>query len=640
MRDMLGHVAKTQQPLIAAAIRGIFQAANLAEARARLVEVVGRLAAAAPKIARLLEASEPDLLAFYELPREHWSKLRSTNPLERVNREIGRRTDVVGIFPNDAAVLRLAGALLIEQNDEWLIARRYLSQESLELVLVDEPVTQEATQLTKALSRPTTILSYTTSCDLTPYDLHAMTRDEQDRVQLHCKLGTYYHSLSTSECLDPELLEAYAAWPDSRPEQVWPRLERRAWLHERVPDPVADGRYRSAAIGVSTLTIVRVRNRTFDGYKMFLSPRSVTVATQRRRYHVVPSGMFQPFIPGDSRDLLQGQFSVADTVMREFVEELYGVEELETGDGRVDPQAIYHRREARLLSDMLSAGDAALLYSGVAVNLLALRPEICTVLIIHDPRWWERECGELRICDEYLQQCEQAELLPDQRWVQLIKGELDCAWAAQAYAALGYPVVPMHAIRPGCGCTCRAGPACPEAGKHPQLAGWMRLASTDPGGVGRWWRRWPQANVGLVTGRRLDVLDLDGDQGVEALRAALQIAPQEHPGPVARTGSDGWHLLYAPSGLGNRVRLLPGVDWRGRGGLIVAPPSQHASGRRYAWVRPLTATLPELPGVLRRLLAPPPATRATRPPSIPTCRREWWPGRTVRPGARRAARDL
>jgi hypothetical protein len=87
---------------------------------------------------------------------------------------------------------------------------------------------------------------------------------------------------------------------------------------------VADGRYRSAALGVSTLTIVRVRNRTFDGYKLFLSPRSCTVATQRRRYHVVPSGMFQPFIPSDSGDLLQSQFSVAATVMREFVEELYG----------------------------------------------------------------------------------------------------------------------------------------------------------------------------------------------------------------------------------------------------------------------------------------------------------------------------
>jgi transposase-like protein len=75
-----------------------------------------------------------------------------TNPLERVNREIGRRTDVVGIFPNDAALLRLAGMLLIEQNDEWLVARRYLSQESLALVLDPEPAptTKEVAQLTRA----------------------------------------------------------------------------------------------------------------------------------------------------------------------------------------------------------------------------------------------------------------------------------------------------------------------------------------------------------------------------------------------------------------------------------------------------------------------------------------------------------
>jgi putative transposase len=154
LRDMLGHVAKAQQPMIAAAIRGIFQATSLAdslaEARERLGEMVDKLQTAAPKVAALLEAAEADLLAFYELPREHWSKLRSTNPLERVNREIGRRTDVVGIFPNDAALIRLAGAMLIEQNDEWLVARRYLSQESLELVLADEPATQEAAELTTA----------------------------------------------------------------------------------------------------------------------------------------------------------------------------------------------------------------------------------------------------------------------------------------------------------------------------------------------------------------------------------------------------------------------------------------------------------------------------------------------------------
>ena len=68
-------------------------------------------------------------------PPEHWCKLRSTNPLERINREIGRRSDVVGIYPNDAALVRLAGSLLIEQNDEWLVGRRYLSIESLEAVL-------------------------------------------------------------------------------------------------------------------------------------------------------------------------------------------------------------------------------------------------------------------------------------------------------------------------------------------------------------------------------------------------------------------------------------------------------------------------------------------------------------------------
>jgi putative transposase len=99
LRDMLGHVSKAQQPMIAAAIRGIFQATSLAEARERLAEVVDKLATAAPKVATLLEAAEAELLAFYELPSEHWSKLRSTNPLERVNREIGRRTELVGIFP-------------------------------------------------------------------------------------------------------------------------------------------------------------------------------------------------------------------------------------------------------------------------------------------------------------------------------------------------------------------------------------------------------------------------------------------------------------------------------------------------------------------------------------------------------------
>ena len=193
-------------------------------------------------------------------------------------------------------------------------------------------------------------------------------------------------------------------------------------------------------------------------------------------------------------------------------------------------------------------------------------------------------------------------------------GVLPCARAAQAYAALGFAVVPMHSAQPGGGCTCPVS-ACSDPGKHPRLHGWQRLATVDPAVVGEWWRRWPDANLGLATGRTFDVLDLDGTEGVEALCAVVSIAPVEHPGPVARTGGGGWHLLYRPSGLGNRVGLLPGVDWRGQGGLIVAPPSKHASGGRYTWVRPLTAILPEVPAGLRKLLAPPATPRTTLPPA-------------------------
>ena len=225
-------------------------------------------------------------------------------------------------------------------------------------------------------------------------------------------------------------------------------------------------------------------------------------------------------------------------------------------------------------------------------------------------------------------------------------GKLDCVRTAAVYAALGFPVVPMHTAEPAGGCSC-PDPACPDPGKHPRLRGWQRLAATDPAVVGEWWRRWPRANLALVTGRRFDVLDLDGTQGVEALRAVLSIAPLEHPGPVARTGGGGWHLLYAPAGLGNRVRLLPGMDWRGRGGLIVAPPSDHASGHRYRWVRPLTATLPQVPAALRRPAGPTggDADHPPRPPSSPAVvaamGRRRWPGSgpqspPPRPGERNA----
>ncbi len=135
---MHGHCRRSERGLVSAALREIFDAESLETARARLGEVLDRFRGPLPKLAELLEAAEEDLLAFYRFPGQHWSKLRSTNPLERLNKEIGRRSDVVGIFPNDASAIRLTGALLIEQNDEWLVARRYLSEESLALVLEDQ----------------------------------------------------------------------------------------------------------------------------------------------------------------------------------------------------------------------------------------------------------------------------------------------------------------------------------------------------------------------------------------------------------------------------------------------------------------------------------------------------------------------
>ena len=138
LRDMEGHCAKSQRGLVKGAIREVFAAPDGAEARARLAAVAGGLEASAPKVAGLLLGAEEELLAFMAFPREHWTKLRSTNPLERLNKEIARRSDVVGIYPNDASLIRLAGALLLEQNDEWLVGRRYLSLESMAFVLAAE----------------------------------------------------------------------------------------------------------------------------------------------------------------------------------------------------------------------------------------------------------------------------------------------------------------------------------------------------------------------------------------------------------------------------------------------------------------------------------------------------------------------
>jgi putative transposase len=145
LREALGHARREQQPMLAALLRPLFNADTYEHARELVGDALERLRTPLPKVAALLEEAEDDLLAFYRFPGDHWPKLRSTNPLERVNREIGRRTDVVGIFPNDRSLIRLAASVVIEQNDEWLVGRRYLSNHSLEAVL-DQDETEEKTR--------------------------------------------------------------------------------------------------------------------------------------------------------------------------------------------------------------------------------------------------------------------------------------------------------------------------------------------------------------------------------------------------------------------------------------------------------------------------------------------------------------
>jgi transposase-like protein len=153
LRETLGHVRKDQQGMVAALLRPIFNADGADAARELVGDALERLRTPLPKVAALLEEAEEDLLAFYSFPATHWPKLRSTNPLERVNREIGRRTDVVGIFPNNRALIRLAASVVIEQNDEWLVGHRYLSNHSLEAVLNDykkDNNSEEVPELTAA----------------------------------------------------------------------------------------------------------------------------------------------------------------------------------------------------------------------------------------------------------------------------------------------------------------------------------------------------------------------------------------------------------------------------------------------------------------------------------------------------------
>ena len=139
MRNALAHIGTKQRQMVAAAIRTAFTQETQEAARVEWRAVADRLRERFPKLGSLMDDAEDDVLAHLAFPKEHWPQLHSTNPLERLNGEIKRRTDVVAIFPNEAAIVRLVGALLLEQNDEWAASRaRYMSLEKL-ASLSDDP---------------------------------------------------------------------------------------------------------------------------------------------------------------------------------------------------------------------------------------------------------------------------------------------------------------------------------------------------------------------------------------------------------------------------------------------------------------------------------------------------------------------
>jgi putative transposase len=146
MRNALAHANKTQRRMVSATIATVFAQDSAETAHQQWRSVADQLRAKLPKLGSFMDDAEHEVLSYMNFPRAHWLQIHSTNPLERLNAEIKRRTNVVGIFPNDAAVTRLVGAMLLEQNDEWCLNRRYMQLEGLQSLSDTAPTRLSAIQ--------------------------------------------------------------------------------------------------------------------------------------------------------------------------------------------------------------------------------------------------------------------------------------------------------------------------------------------------------------------------------------------------------------------------------------------------------------------------------------------------------------
>ncbi len=140
VRNLLAHVPRGDKSIVAAALRIIFAQPDRPAAGVQLAEVVQAMQRRWPKAAELLAQAEDDILAYMAFPGELWTRIYSTNPLERLNKEAKRRTNVVGVFPDGGSVRRLVGAVLLEIADEWQVGRRYFSLETMARLIEPQPL--------------------------------------------------------------------------------------------------------------------------------------------------------------------------------------------------------------------------------------------------------------------------------------------------------------------------------------------------------------------------------------------------------------------------------------------------------------------------------------------------------------------
>jgi hypothetical protein len=206
-----------------------------------------------------------------------------------------------------------------------------------------------------------------------------------DAIRLHCGMGSYFRMLDTCDALEFEAL-SQASQLTGNDEDAFGRfadlLPLRRELHRRVARPVRDGAHRSAALGISVL----VAFRHGDGFGLILRRRSAQVATGAGLLHLVPTFMFQPMTAD-----VAAEFSIRHNIFREYLEELFGLP-----DAGGTQKAIYSDPRLIFLHDLLTRGEAALQLTGIAVGLLNLRVEICTLLLIRSEAWHTRHLGAQR----------------------------------------------------------------------------------------------------------------------------------------------------------------------------------------------------------------------------------------------------